>query len=281
MPKNKIKNDLRKVLQSKNLHNNGGYVNAKRHQKQTAISRQKGKKMKKKFMRNNFKQNKSFSSSQQENPGPSWMSSGEFADKNHPQWDEYRQTTSIPEMVKLIHRDWGAGNTIDLTRNLTKHSNRQLPSMIISGCQYCANRCHCSPGRKIIRPYPIAYQNRPWLDPDVDLRTEKILKKSEDVASDIRDCVNTAMHNEVLDLQEHSEEFRSYAQMASDLMGSTNEIFDTAKHFPYTELGPDFSQEELRELISVELTQDRYRKIYNSPYEGLDDSDDEEEEDED
>ena len=130
MPKNKIKNDLRKVLQSKNLHNNGGYVNAKRHQKQTAISRQKGKKMKKRFMRNNFKQNKSFSSRQQENH-PSWMSSGEFADKTDPKWDEYRQTTSIPDMVKLLHRDWGAEkNTIDLTRNLTKHSNRQSPSMI-------------------------------------------------------------------------------------------------------------------------------------------------------
>ena len=51
-------------------------------------------------------------------------------------------------------------------------------------------------------------------------------------------------------------------------MESANEIFDTAKHFPYTELGPDMSQEQVRELLSVELTQDKYRKIYNSPYEG-------------
>ena len=65
-----------------------------------------------------------------------------------------------------------------------------------------------------------------------------------------------------------NQEYDNYVQVAKDLMESANEIFDTAKHFPYTELGPDMSQEQVRELLSVELTQDKYRKIYNSPYEG-------------
>ena len=65
-----------------------------------------------------------------------------------------------------------------------------------------------------------------------------------------------------------TQEYDNYVQVAKDLMESANEIFDTAKHFPYTELGPDMSQEQVRELLSVELTQDKYRKIYNSPYEG-------------
>ena len=51
------------------------------------------------------------------------MTPEEFGDKNHPKWEEYKRRTSINERVALIHRDWGAGNTIDLTRNLTKHSN--------------------------------------------------------------------------------------------------------------------------------------------------------------
>ena len=53
--------------------------------------------------------------------------------------------------------------------------------------------------------------------------TEKLLEKSEDVATEIRDCLNTAMHNEVLDLQEHSEEFRNYSKMASVLIESAIE----------------------------------------------------------
>ena len=65
---------------------------------------------------------------------PQWMSPEEFADKNHPKWEEYRRRISIAERVSLIHRDWGAGNTIDLTRNLTKHQfskiqNRHIQSM--------------------------------------------------------------------------------------------------------------------------------------------------------
>ena len=39
------------------------------------------------------------------------------------------------------------------------------------------------------------------------------------------------------------------------------------------------SQEQVRELLSVELTQDRYSKIYNSPYQGEDISDDTSEDD--
>ena len=65
---------------------------------------------------------------------PQWMSPEEFSDKNHPKWEEYRRRISIAERVSLIHRDWGAGNTIDLTRNLTKHQfskiqNRHIQSM--------------------------------------------------------------------------------------------------------------------------------------------------------
>jgi len=211
---------------------------------------------------------------------PQWMSPEEFADKNHPKWEEYRRRISIAERVSLIHRDWGAGNTIDLTRNLTKHQFSKIQNrhvqMPLAGCQYCTHRCHCSPGRKIIRPYPIGHQDKLFLDPDVDVKTEKLLEKSEDVATEIRGCLNTAMHNEVPNLSENPQEYDNYAQVAKDLMESANEIFDTAKHFPYTELGPDMSQEQVRELLSVELTQDKYRKIYNSPYEGADTTDEEE-----
>ena len=74
--------------------------------------------------------------------------------------------------------------------------------MPLADCQYCTHRCHCSPGRKIIRPYPIDQQDKLFLDPDVDVKTEKLLEKSEDVATEIRGCLNTAMHNEVPNLSE-------------------------------------------------------------------------------
>ena len=75
----------------------------------------------------------------------------------------------------------------------------------LAGCQYCTHRCHCSPGRKIIRPYPIDQQDKLFLDPDVDVKTEKLLEKSEDVATEIRGCLNTAMHNEVPNLSENPQ----------------------------------------------------------------------------
>ena len=50
--------------------------------------------------------------------------------------------------------------------------------MPFAGCQYCTNRCHCSPGRLILRPYPIDQQNKPFLDPDVDVKTENKLETS-------------------------------------------------------------------------------------------------------
>ena len=77
--------------------------------------------------------------------------------------------------------------------------------MPLAGCQYCTHRCHCSPGRKIIRPYQIDQQDKLFLDPDVDVRTEKLLEKSEDVATEIRGCLNTAMHNEVPNLSENPQ----------------------------------------------------------------------------
>ena len=58
-----------------------------------------------------------------------------------------------------------------------------------------------------------------------------------------------------------TQEYDNYVQVAKDLMESANEIFDTAKHFPYTELGPDMSQEQVRELLSVELTQETQKKL--------------------
>ena len=108
-------------------------------------------------------------------------------------------------------------------------------SVPLAGCQYCTNRCHCSPGRLILRPYPIDQQDKLFIDPDVDVKTEKLLVNSEDVATEIRGCINTAMHNEVPDnLSENHPEFHIYSQMTKDLIESVDEIFDTAKHFPYT-----------------------------------------------
>ncbi len=142
-----------------------------------------------------------------------------------------------------------------------------------AACCYCTSICHCSPGRIIKRPY-FSVSRDPVIDP---MEKEAKRCKIKDVQREVREAINhqlnfgSAPHNH-----------RHYSKAAANVLASTGEAFELALNYRQdpNEL-PYFSKDQVRELLSVEMTQDKYKSFYKSPYAGHDHSDDEPEEDED
>ena len=141
------------------------------------------------------------------------------------------------------------------------------------GCGFCTGRCHCSPGRRRKRPYSKTAKEYE----DMNLPPEKILKET-DVQQEVRNAMNTQMHNMHEETALKNGQKNYYEEAASKVISSTQEIFPLIQsyHKNYDEV-PKLTREQSRELLSVEMTQDRYRSIYKSPYAGQGHSDDEEE----
>ena len=280
-----------------------------------------------------------------------YESVGEWKDKYHPMWAEYRQ---CHDLSHLIYRKWGLEKTIDITRNLTKFSNRSVQAKSaakskaasnsknskaaskqvhdttetkvienanimdvmlesvrneredeitdlaaansnqpvgkevasdvsltsnqtsLAGCRYCTFRCHCSPGRKQKRPYP---ENCPPYVDD-DLKSHPKLLNLPDVQKEVRNYKTTRMNNEESESRLNMfNVVESYANEAKDVILSSHEVFDLAGFFnksDYDNRNPtDFTREQVRELLSVENTQDTLRKVYKSAYGGEGYSDEE------
>ena len=284
-----------------------------------------------------------------------YESVGEWKDKYHPMWAEYRQCHPN-DLSHLIYRKWGLEKTIDITRNLTKFSNRFVQAksaakiksatsknsksaskqvhdttetkvienanimdvmlesvrneredeitdlaaahsanssqpagkeaasdislnsnqISLAGCRYCTFRCHCSPGRKQKRPYP---ENCPPYVDD-DLKSQPKLLNLPDVQKEVRNYKTTRMNNEESESRLNMfNVVESYANEAKDVIFSSHEVFDLAGFFnksDYDNHNPtDFTREQVRELLSVENTQDTLRKVYKSAYGGEGYSDEE------
>ena len=260
----------------------------------------------------------------------------EWKDNYHPMWAEYR-TCNRERWPALISEKWGKDKTIDISRNLTKFSNRlglksaavtknkagsksksntkQLPETCneikelepteilnlmlesvrskendeneidsgpavptststnsLAGCKYCTFRCHCSPGRRLKRPYSEIYP--PVID--TDLKSQPKLLKLGDVEEEIRNYKTTRMNNEEPEdrLQNDTNAvINTYMNQAGEVMNSSKEIFELGTYFNKEE--NNFSREQVRELLSVENTQDTFRQVYKSPYGGEGYSDEE------
>lgn len=159
-----------------------------------------------------------------------------------------------------------AASDVSLTSNQTS----------LAGCRYCTFRCHCSPGRKQKRPYP---ENCPPYVDD-DLKSQPKLLNLPDVQKEVRNYKTTRMNNEESESQLNMfNVVESYAKGAQNVIFSSHEVFDLAGFFnksDYDNHNPtDFTREQVRELLSVENTQDTLRKVYKSAYGGEGYSDEE------
>ena len=162
--------------------------------------------------------------------------------------------------------DKEAASDVSLTSNQTS----------LAGCRYCTFRCHCSPGRKQKRPYP---ENCPPYVDD-DLKSQPKLLNLPDVQKEVRNYKTTRMNNEESESQLNMfNVVESYANEAKNVIFSSHEVFDLAGFFnksDYDNHNPtDFTREQVRELLSVENTQDTLRKVYKSAYGGEGYSDEE------
>ena len=162
--------------------------------------------------------------------------------------------------------DKEAASDVSLTSNQTS----------LAGCRYCTFRCHCSPGRKQKRPYP---ENCPPYVDD-DLKSQPKLLNLPDVQKEVRNYKTTRMNNEESESQLNMfNVVESYAKGAQNVIFSSHEVFDLAGFFnksDYDNHNPtDFTREQVRELLSVENTQDTLRKVYKSAYGGEGYSDEE------
>ena len=245
----------------------------------------------------------------------------EWADKHHPGWESHRQNTYDDRQIgAYIHHVWDWKSSVDITRNLTKFSSkrRNLPASSqddtsqssssnsaqegtdksncssnaeddkrakkpeLAGCNFCTKYCHCSPGRRLKRPYHATIVNdREVVVEDKGVSYEKKMRLA-DVDSEIRDTLNTQIQQKPLGNRNRNFEIDYFTKSATNLMGSSNEIFEMMAHYrkDVTE-APNLTQEQVRELICVETTQDKYRDIYKSPYGGEGHSESEEDESDD
>ena len=142
----------------------------------------------------------------------------------------------------------------------------------LANCKFCTSVCHCSPGRRLKRPYP--KDEKEYNDREV--AREKLLRL-EHVHEEVRNTMNTYYANEAMGLSRPK-----MAMAATNVMSSSNEAFELATNYrKNTNDIPDFTREQIRELLSVELTQDRFRHIYRNPYECGRDEEEEESDDSD
>ena len=142
----------------------------------------------------------------------------------------------------------------------------------LAGCRYCTFKCHCSPGRKQKRPYP---ENCPPYVDD-DLKSHPKLLNLPDVQKEVRNYKTTRMNNEESESRLNMfNVVETYANQAKDVILSSHEVFDLAGFFNDNHNPTDFTREQVRELLSVENTQDTLRKVYKSAYGGEGYSDEE------
>ena len=180
--------------------------------------------------------------------------------------DEITDLAAANSANSSLPADKEAASDVSLNSNQTS----------LAGCRYCTFRCHCSPGRKQKRPYP---ENCPPYVDD-DLKSQPKLLNLPDVQKEVRNYKTTRMNNEESESQLNMfSVVESYANEATKVIFSSHEVFDLAGFFnksDYDNHNPtDFTREQVRELLSVENTQDTLRKVYKSAYGGEGYSDEE------
>jgi hypothetical protein len=143
-------------------------------------------------------------------------------------------------------------------------------------CGYCERVCFCSPGHRIKRPY-FASQKSYTIDVSVPPRYDHYQQNrfcDEAMNSVAKLCTEK--------LAKHSDSFsvrivkENYSKRAQQLLGSVAETFELAEEVLGGSMNrkdlvkPVWSEEQAREILSVENIQDQFQAYYSSPYDGED-----------
>ena len=172
-----------------------------------------------------------------------------------------KKTAEEYEKIKPIE-DEDTGN------NGLQAALKNLETSVV-GCRFCSFRCHCSPGKKFKKSFE---NGIPFDDPDV--KNERFLNLGNyEVKQEIRGAINTLMHEKP---PQELDQFRNrYLNSATNMIASAEELYHFYKEYDNGMNSVRLSVEQVRELSSVEVTQDRFHETYNSPYAGFGLSDDE------
>ena len=179
-------------------------------------------------------------------------------------------------------------NKVDESRDdISGEANSSLEQSEVSqanhflnpNCKFCTSICHCSPGRQLKRPYHVGsedFEEQPTLS-----KPEKILRL-ENVHEEVRDGLNCHISN-FCDPDQYSNNKRKYyTNVATNVLASTNEAFELFSNYRKNPFDfPNFTPEQVRELLSVELAQDKFNRVYKSPYGNHGKDDDKESSDDD
>jgi len=156
---------------------------------------------------------------------------------------------------------------------VSSSSSRLAQDVITSNCKFCTVICHCSPGRRLKRPY----EGEAFDEPTV--KSEKLLRL-ENVHEEIRDGLNCHVAN--FSTMSNADNKRVYSQVGVNVIASTNEAFELFNNYRKSNTDvPNFTREQVRELLSVELTQDKFTHVYRNPYATGNDSEEEVSDDDD
>merc|ERR1712062_660400 len=113
-------------------------------------------------------------------------------------------------------------------------------------------------GRRLKRPY----EGEAFDEPTV--KSEKLLEL-ENVHEEIRDGLNCHVAN--FSTMSNADNKRVYSQVGVNVIASTNEAFELFNNYRKSNTDvPNFTREQVRELLSVELTQDKFTHVYRNPY---------------
>jgi len=75
---------------------------------------------------------------------------------------------------------------------------------------------------------------------------------------------------------------RVYSQVGVNVIASKNEAFELFNNYRKNNTDvPNFTREQVRELLSVELTQDKFTHVYRNPYATGNESEEESDDDSD
>ena len=146
-------------------------------------------------------------------------------------------------------------------------------------CGYCERVCFCSPGHRIKRPYLTLQKSSVnyAIDASVPPRHDHFQQnkfRDEAMNSVAKLCTDK--------LAKHADSFSvrivkdNYTKRAQQLLGSVAETFELAEEVLVGSANrrdpvkPVWSEEQAREVLSVESMHDQFQAYYSSPYDGED-----------
>jgi len=216
----------------------------------------------------------------------------EWSDRCHPLWQEYRKLDLEKHTyAQFVHHKWDYKRGIDITRNLTRFSQITQPGesqpqeQLQTGqhllpCQYCEKVCFCSAGRKLKKPYkiPLNVLGQDLVDSTVpDDRKERDLITKDEFQSRIVFLMEKQMNENRprRDAPPTEKNVQEVSKKAINAIASSEEAFELAAH--YRSGVHDimtFSDDQVKELLSLEETLEAFKFHYKSPYDEGDSDDD-------